>query len=542
METWVTLTISVLVVCAFYGMRRRRVRERRHIDEIKALYKSTLSTLALAIDAKDRTTHGHIVRVETYARAIAGELSLPEAEVDAVAAAALLHDIGKLAVPEYILRKRGPLTPEEMAKMRRHPELGAEIISNIRFAYPVADAVRYHHERYDGTGYPQGLVGRDIPLAARILAVADVFDAYTSERHHASAQPYEAAIQLLDAESGRQFDPEIVSAWKNIYSDVVKQVVRRQQADTEIPAAYRGIQQATSEVIFLDALSDRIRAASSVSEIAREVRCVIESMVDGVWASVWNSDGKDILAAEEMENVPSLLALTRLTDWVAAHRSPLVNAHLGGSDNWVVAVVPVDHHGAVVAVIVLARRAAPFTDDEIRMLTAVADCTAGSVNAAMLLEVARLEAVQDGLTGLSNRRAFESPESGARDCPSIVMIDVNAFKAVNDNFGHEAGDHVLTLIAGHLRAAFEDARMLCRLGGDEFVVATAAGRDRVEKEIRRFQTAVLEDPELSAYLPFGFGLSCGSAHLPEDGMTVSELMRTADRRMYKEKKRSLVCA
>src|SRR5437016_13864936 len=146
------------------------------------LFNSTLSTLVLAIDAKDKNTHGHIQRVQRYSRAIAEAMKLDDEEIKAIAAAALLHDIGKLAIPEYILSKRGPLTPEEMRKMRMHPQLGADIISNIKFPYPVADSILAHHERFDGKGYPNGLAGKDIPLGARVLAVADVFDAYTTDR------------------------------------------------------------------------------------------------------------------------------------------------------------------------------------------------------------------------------------------------------------------------------------------------------------------------------------------------------------------------
>src|SRR4029077_16732373 len=142
-------------------------KEKQNSGEMAQLFNSTLSTLALAIEAKGKNTHVHIHRVQKYARAIAEAIHLPEEEINAIATAALLHDIGKLAVPEYILSKQGPLTPDEMRRMRMHPQLGAEIISNIKFPYPVADSIVAHHERFDGKGYPNGLAGEAIPLGAR---------------------------------------------------------------------------------------------------------------------------------------------------------------------------------------------------------------------------------------------------------------------------------------------------------------------------------------------------------------------------------------
>src|SRR5439155_1356440 len=157
--TLLLVVAPVLYLC-YYSHRvyiENLEKEKEHGTE---LFNSTLSTLALAIDAKDKNTHGHIQRVQKYSRAIAEAMRLSELEVKGIAAAALLHDIGKLAIPEYILSKEGPLTPEEMLKMRLHPQLGAEIVSNIKFRYPVTDSILAHHERFDGKGYPNGLAGR----------------------------------------------------------------------------------------------------------------------------------------------------------------------------------------------------------------------------------------------------------------------------------------------------------------------------------------------------------------------------------------------
>ena len=153
--------------------RTRAEQQRAHAEEVAALHRRTIETLALAIEAKDQTTHDHLERVETYAVEVGKELGLSETELEALRAAALLHDIGKLAVPEYIISKPGKLTPEEFEKMKTHTIVGAEIVERIRFPYSVAPMVRGHHERWNGTGYPDGLAGEQIPIGARILAAVD---------------------------------------------------------------------------------------------------------------------------------------------------------------------------------------------------------------------------------------------------------------------------------------------------------------------------------------------------------------------------------
>ena len=179
----------MLAALTWVVVLRRRVRmqtaviqskldqEQAHTEEISALNRRTIETLALAIEAKDQTTHDHLARVEVYAMAIGRELALSQDELQALETGALLHDLGKLAVPEYIISKPGRLTPEEFEKMKIHPVVGAELLEMVRFPYSVAPIVRAHHEKWDGSGYPNGLSGEDIPIGARILSAVDCLDA-----------------------------------------------------------------------------------------------------------------------------------------------------------------------------------------------------------------------------------------------------------------------------------------------------------------------------------------------------------------------------
>jgi putative nucleotidyltransferase with HDIG domain len=203
--------------------KKRAEEQRKHAEEVAALHRRTIEVLALAIEAKDQTTHDHLERVEVYAIAVGTELGLDEGELEALRASALLHDIGKLAVPEYIISKPGKLTPEEFEKMKTHTVVGAEIVEQIRFPYPVAPIVRSHHEKWDGTGYPDGLSGERIPIGARILSAVDCLDALASDRQYRRALPLDEAIKIVEGEAGKAFDPRVVAILARRYVELERQ-------------------------------------------------------------------------------------------------------------------------------------------------------------------------------------------------------------------------------------------------------------------------------------------------------------------------------
>src|SRR4051794_7158851 len=218
--------------------------QQRHVQQVSDLHLATIEALALAIDAKDQTAQSHIRRVQVYAAGLAKALGMTANEIQGVKTAALLHDIGKLAVPEHILSKPGPLTQEEFQKIRIHPQVGAEIISGVPFPYPVAPLILSHHERWDGKGYPAGLRGEEIPLGARILSVVDYFDALMSERPYHKAMSFDAAIGLLRQESGKALDPRVVQTFIDMYpalqaeAEASQEPARRlTRVPTQAPAA-----------------------------------------------------------------------------------------------------------------------------------------------------------------------------------------------------------------------------------------------------------------------------------------------------------------
>src|SRR6266850_657439 len=182
----------------------------RETQELSRIHFATAEALATAIDAKDQTTHCHVRRVQIYAAGMGEVLGLSRAEIAALKAGALLHDIGKLAVPAHIINKPGRLTPAEFDKMKIHTTVGAQILSRVEFPYPVTPIVRHHHEQWDGLGYPDGLKGEQIPITARIISVVDCFDSVREDRPFRRGMTMDEATALLLRGSGIHFDPKVV--------------------------------------------------------------------------------------------------------------------------------------------------------------------------------------------------------------------------------------------------------------------------------------------------------------------------------------------
>ncbi len=191
--------------------------ERQRRQEIQRAYLETIRMLAAAVEARDRYTGGHLERVTRYSLAIARNLGWAGDRLNEVEMGAILHDIGKIGIPDAILRKNGALSPEEWQHMKAHPIIGAEILRGISFLEAVVPYVRHHHERYDGKGYPDALAGDEIPVGGRIIAVADTFDAMTSTRPYREALSIAVAINELKSAAGTQFDPAIVDAFARAY-------------------------------------------------------------------------------------------------------------------------------------------------------------------------------------------------------------------------------------------------------------------------------------------------------------------------------------
>ncbi len=283
-----TSLLVVPVASLVFGTYRKYLgrleEDKKRANETAAIHLRTIESLALAIEAKDHTTHDHLQRVQTYAVEIAKEMKLTDGDLEAVRAASLLHDIGKLAVPEHIVCKPGKLTPEEFEKMKVHPVVGAEILARAHFPYPVVPIVRSHHEKWDGSGYPDGLRGTEIPIGARILAVVDCLDALASDRQYRRALPLGKAMEMVAEQAGLSFDPEVV------------RILQRRYIELEQKA--RGIQ-AESLSLSTDVKIDRGAAPAAGFEEAADSGFLAASPVAG-WGAL----------LQVLETLPGLLAPT----------------------------------------------------------------------------------------------------------------------------------------------------------------------------------------------------------------------------------------
>jgi putative nucleotidyltransferase with HDIG domain len=242
----------------------------RHVAQVNELYLSTIETLAMAVDAKDQITHGHIRRVQVYAIELAKRLGIRNNEqLRAIEAAALLHDMGKLAIPEHILNKPGQLTQAEFDKMKRHADIGADLLSSVRFPYPIVPIVRHHHENWNGTGYPSGLSGTDIPFGARVLSVVDCFDALTSDRPYRPRLTPREAFSIIEERRGTMYDPLVVDTFIASYNEISPlATLAGQQARTLVPAL--GAVGGDSQVPLRD-IRDNAAQAATLGECLRDL-------------------------------------------------------------------------------------------------------------------------------------------------------------------------------------------------------------------------------------------------------------------------------
>jgi putative nucleotidyltransferase with HDIG domain len=226
----IILPLLVITYLTYKTSLARLADAQRHIAQVNDLYLSTIETLAMAVDAKDQITHGHIRRVQVFAVELARRLGVREGgQLKAIETAALLHDMGKLAIPEHILNKPGKLTSAEFDTMKQHADIGADLLSSIRFPYPVVPIVRHHHESWNGTGYPTGISGTDIPLGARLLAVVDCFDALTSDRPYRPRLSNEEAFSILRDRSGVMYDPLVVETFINAFDEIAPAAIKAGQ-------------------------------------------------------------------------------------------------------------------------------------------------------------------------------------------------------------------------------------------------------------------------------------------------------------------------
>ncbi len=350
--TYLAVIVPLLIVLYFtFSMSMGRVEDaNRHLVQLNSLYMSTIETLAMAIDAKDQITHGHIRRVQTFAVGLAKEMGVTDPDlIRAIEAASLLHDMGKLAVPEYILNKPGPLTPAEFDKMKLHASVGADILSAIAFPYPVVPIVRHHHEQWNGAGYPDALRGTQIPIGARILSVVDCYDALTSDRPYRPRLSDKEAFRILNERRGSMYDPLVVDTFVRVHPRILP--ARKDTPDNPVllaiteasiapviaslrPAGLDEIAASTEEMLTLFDLANGLNASEGVPGVGEAISKHLRRLVPYSLIVFYKYETTlDEIVADYAagDNAPLISSLRiglgqRLSGWVAANRQTIRNS------------------------------------------------------------------------------------------------------------------------------------------------------------------------------------------------------------------------
>jgi putative nucleotidyltransferase with HDIG domain len=346
----IILPLLVISYVTFRTSMGRLEDAHRHVAQLNELYLSTVETLAMAVDAKDQITHGHIRRVQVYATELAKRLGVSEdRQLKAIETAALLHDMGKLAIPEHILNKPGRLTPSEFERMKHHADLGADLLSSIRFPYPVVPIVRHHHEHWDGTGYPAGISRTDIPLGARILAVVDCFDALTSDRPYRPRLTVHDAFVMLKERRGTSYDPIIVDTFEKAFHEIAPAATRAgeeartmlmgdvvlHQPNTQVLRPLTRIRANAFESALLDECSHNISRANNIRDaLEAAAQCLRKLTSASVFAFYCHHAEADTLVCEfasghsaELLSQLSIRTGQKISGWTAANRRTSINAN-----------------------------------------------------------------------------------------------------------------------------------------------------------------------------------------------------------------------
>lgn len=571
----VLLPLAFVAHIAYRIHIARLAQKTKEISEASRVHLATVEALATAIDARDQVGIGHVRRTQIYAVGVGKILDLSEGELQALNTGALLHDIGKLAVPDHILNKPGRLTPAELEKTKIHASVGASILENINFSYPVVPTVKYHHEMWDGGGYPEGLSKEDIPLTARILSIADAYDTLRGARPYRPAVSRDDARKFLLNGAGGQFDPKLVdlflrnlrqfeeeiteqgfsynldaeSSLQNSFEDDDTQnyVEQIKRANREVFTLYELARVFSSSLNLEDTLSLFVK---KIGEFIPFDSCVVYLLEEnGEFAKAAHASGENSAALSEKR----VKAGEGATGFVLKKRKPvndidpgmdftfdqpeLVQEYVGMSSLPLIA-----EEKLVGAVSLYSCEIEAYEEEHLRLLEAISRIASDAISTALQHAETESKALTDPMTGLPNARSlqmqFEKEVARASRKETdfhLLMLDLDGFKAVNDNFGHKAGDKLLKEISKVMREQLRDYDFLARYAGDEFVaIVPETGIEDISELSRRIEKAVsdfalpIDGEDKFARV----GVSLGAACYPKQGDTLDQIIVAADKAMY----------
>ncbi len=586
--TYVLLGVGLAVaIYLIYRTSFERLKEKtREAESLNRLYLAVAEALATAIDAKDQTTHCHVRRVQVYAAGMGNLMGLSETEIAALRAGALLHDVGKLAVPAHILNKPGRLSPAEFEKMKIHTTVGAQLLSRVEFPFPVTPIVRHHHEQWNGLGYPDGLKGEQIPITARIISVVDCFDSVREDRPFRRGMTRDEATALLRLGAGKHFDPIITELFIKHLPEFESQIAAM-GLPQQLPAgnllepymltqidmaqtrergcfmAYDQIKNAHREVYALYEIARTFGSSLDIHDILAKLVDKIGQVVSFDTCAVYLYDERIgyATAAHVVGRNAAVLGSKCIapgegvTGFALANRCPvnqlLPNLDFAADelqiavDYRAMASLPLLKDKMLLgALSVYSCELDQYTDDHMRLLETVAKLASDALANSMQHAEAESNALTDPLTGLPNARylalRFEEEVSRARRTArpfQVVMLDLDDFKLVNDTFGHQVGDKMLREMARLIQGQLREYDFLARYAGDEFVavVQELVGsqveelRARIEAAVSQFSLHIRADRRARV------GISIGTATYGTDGESLDQLLVAADQAMYRVK-------
>ena len=532
------------------GMGATAIRSMRLYLKLDEAYLSTVSKLTAMIEARDGYHEDHQRRIAADAVSVGERRGLDDAALRDLRYASLFHSLGKIGIPATILAKSGPLTPEERKIVQEHPLLGARILESIEFLRSVVPIVRHANERWDGSGYPDGLIGDKIPLLARILAVAMHYEAMLADRPYRRALPPEAALAELRSLAGAWYDPTIVGEFVSMIEG------RGAVAAAEVEVG------ASRELAILAEIMPEFHTLLDMQQLLRRILAILERHMAGSAFTILlreESTGDLVVrsaagARTDLAGPPRVPAGLGLSGWVVEHgEAQIVDdvrsdpRYLGDPQIRSEMVVPLVSSGRAIGALVVSHPAVGvYGQRDLTLLQAVAAQIATAIDVAELHERLKRAANTDALTGIHNYGYFydrleeEVARAERHTTPlAVAYFDIDGLKRINDTYGHLAGDAVLRTLGGLIDRHVRTEDIPARYGGDEFaIVMPETPRDEAEKVVQRLMDELDRcDVELGDAMKIRMpARSWGIASYPLDGKTAKALVENADTRAYARKR------
>lgn len=580
---WLALYCSV---APFYLLFQNQKRDLEHYNKQARQYALITQALARAIETRDSAEFHHLDRVRYFAARMGEEFKLSGNEIEALELSATLHDIGKLAIPGYILTKPGRLESHEYQKIMKHPEVGVRILEEAGVSASVLSMIRFHHENFDGSGYPRGLKGDEIPLGSRILSAVDCYDILTHPRPYRTAWSHAEAMKMLTREAGRKFDPHVVETFTRHlgkWQQEIRQKISERGAREDVLG--RDVEKAGEEVC---------REASALTNIAsgyKDIYALYElaETTKGTWhlkkslTGICNKIARTMpfscciiyfFRAEDRTLRPvyitgadqttirdiSIHIGEKLSGWVAAHKKPIKMSGICSDFDSIPSEsqdrvkifrsalsAPLIVEETLIGVITLYEtRENEYTDENLQLLDMISHKVADTLYHCLMTGEVQMDSLTDSLTGLPNvSYLFEMLNHELKKAHrhnsklTLLGMDLDGLKRINDTYGMEMGDKILVKVSNIFKEVFRAFDTCVRYAGDEFyVVLPGVGKEEAPNTIERIQHAI-DHMELEPWQEAAcrVGVSVGTAFFPEDGLDMETLISVAHSRLYQAKHR-----